>query len=65
VGRGFDWPHAINTAFIVGPFDPNLSGAIGAAAVLLKGNIDDGRVAPTPQVERIWQHMPGFRLLLG
>ncbi|MCX7184511.1 MAG: hypothetical protein NTW90_04635 [Nitrosospira sp.] len=47
VGRGFDWLHAINTAFIVGPFDPNLSDAIGTAAVLLKGNIDDGRVTPS------------------
>ncbi len=47
VGRGFDWLHAINTAFIVGPFDPNLSDAIGTAATLLKGNIDDGRVNPS------------------
>lgn len=46
IGRGFDWLHAINTAFIVGPFDPNLSEAIGTAAKLLKGNIDDGRVDP-------------------
>jgi hypothetical protein len=44
IGRGFDWLHAINTAFIVGPFDPNLSDAIGTAAVLLKANIDDARV---------------------
>ncbi|MDH5480467.1 MAG: carboxysome shell carbonic anhydrase, partial [Nitrosomonas sp.] len=47
VGRGFDWLHLINTAFIVGPFDPNLSVAIGTAATLLKGNIDEGRVDPT------------------
>lgn len=47
VGRGFDWLHAINTAFIVGPFDPNLFDAIATAAVLLKGNIDDGRVTPS------------------
>jgi hypothetical protein len=46
VGRGFDWLHAINTAFIVGPYDPNLAGAIGTAATLLKGNIDEGRVKP-------------------
>ncbi len=44
VGRGFDWLHAINTAFIVGPFDPNLAGAIETAARLLSGNIDEGRV---------------------
>ncbi len=47
VGRGFDWLHAINTAFIVGPFDPNLSDAIGTAAMLLKGNIDDSRIDPS------------------
>lgn len=46
VGRGFDWLHAINTAFIVGPFDPNLSLAIETAAKLLKGNIDEGRIDP-------------------
>ena len=46
IGRGFDWLHAINTAFIVGPFDPNLSVAIETAAILLKGNIDEGRVDP-------------------
>lgn len=44
VGRGFDWLHAINTAFIVGPFDPNLSVAVETAAKLLSGNVDDGRV---------------------
>ncbi len=47
VGRGFDWLHAINTAFIVGPFDPNLANAIATAGVLLKGNIDDKRVDPS------------------
>lgn len=47
VGRGFDWLHLINTAFIVGPFDPNLSVAIETAAKLLKGNIDEGRVDPS------------------
>lgn len=46
VGRGFDWLHLINTAFIVGPFDPNLSVTIETAANLLKGNIDEGRVDP-------------------
>ncbi|SDX11790.1 carboxysome shell carbonic anhydrase domain-containg protein [Nitrosomonas communis] len=46
VGRGFDWLHLINTAFIVGPFDPNLSVTIETAAKLLKGNIDEGRVDP-------------------
>ena len=44
VGRGFDWLHVINTSFIVGPFDPNLSVAIETAARLLKNNIDEGRI---------------------
>jgi hypothetical protein len=43
VGRGFDWLHAINTAFLVGPFDPNLSVAIETAATLLLDNIENGR----------------------
>lgn len=46
VGRGFDWLHAINTALIVGPFDPDLSAALETAATLLKGNIDSGQVDP-------------------
>ncbi len=46
IGRGFDWLHEVNTAFIVGPFDPHLSFAIQTAATLLQGNIDDGRVDP-------------------
>ena len=47
VGRGFDWLHEINTAFIVGPFDPNLAVAIKTAATLLKSNIDEGRIDPS------------------
>ncbi len=46
VGRGFDWLHEINTAFIVGPFDPNLSATIETAAKLLLSNIDEGRIDP-------------------
>lgn len=46
VGRGFDWLHAINTAFIVGPFDPHLSFAIETAAKLLEGNIEKTRIDP-------------------
>ena len=46
VGRGFDWLRAVNTAFIVGPFDPDLSGAIGTAAKLLEANIAEGRINP-------------------
>jgi len=44
VGRGFDWLRVTNTAFIISPFDPDLAGAIEAAANLLKSNIDGGRV---------------------
>jgi carboxysome shell carbonic anhydrase len=47
IGRGFDWLHEINTAFLVGPFDPNLAVAIKTAATLLKNNIDEGRVDPS------------------
>ncbi len=44
IGRGFDWLHAINTAFIVGPFDPHLSFAIETAAKLLESNIEARRI---------------------
>ena len=44
IGRGFDWLHAINTAFIVGPYDPHLSEAIETGAKLLKSNIDERRI---------------------
>jgi hypothetical protein len=46
VGKGFDWLYTHNTAFIVGPFDPNLAVAIETAARLLKINIDEGRTDP-------------------
>ncbi len=46
VGRGFYWLHVINTAFIIGPFDPNLSAAIETAANLLKSNINNARINP-------------------
>lgn len=46
VGRGFDWLHEINSAFIIGPFDPRLRGAIGTGATLLLDNIHSGRVNP-------------------
>ncbi len=45
VGRGFDWLHEINTALIVGPFDPYLADAVATAATLIKGNLDDGRIS--------------------
>jgi hypothetical protein len=44
IGRGFDWLHEINTAFIIGPFDPRLRGAIATGAALLLDNIHSGRV---------------------
>lgn len=45
IGRGFDWLHEINTALIVGPFDPNLAGAIETAAGIIKSNLDAGRIS--------------------
>ncbi|HLD19635.1 MAG TPA: hypothetical protein VJB93_00065 [Patescibacteria group bacterium] len=45
VGRGFDWLHKINFALIVGPFAPNLIEPIETAALLLKSNIEDGRIS--------------------
>jgi hypothetical protein len=45
IGRGFDWLHAINTAFIVGPFDPDLASAIATAATLLHSNMQEGRIS--------------------
>ncbi|MBP6942831.1 MAG: hypothetical protein KBB55_02190 [Candidatus Buchananbacteria bacterium] len=45
IGRGFDWLHKINTALLVGPFDPNVAPSIAVAAKLLLGNIQEGRVS--------------------
>jgi hypothetical protein len=45
VGRGFDWLHEINTALIVGPFDPNVAQVIETAAGIIKGNLHDGRIS--------------------
>jgi hypothetical protein len=45
VGRGFDWLHEINTALIVGPFDPNLAQVIETAAGIIKGNLEEGRIS--------------------
>jgi len=44
IGRGFDWLHEINTALIVGPFEPDLSTPIETAARLLEGNLNEGRL---------------------
>ncbi len=44
VGRGYDWLHKSNTAFIVGPFNPNLSDPIETAARLLLDNLATGRI---------------------
>lgn len=46
IGRGFDWLHEINTALIIGPFDPNLMNAIETGANLLNSNIKEGRIDP-------------------
>ncbi len=44
VGRGFDWLHEPNTALIIGPFDPDRRNAIKTAALVIKKNIEDGKV---------------------
>ena len=44
IGRGFDWLHKINTALLVGPFDPSVAPSIAIAAKLLLGNIQEGRI---------------------
>jgi hypothetical protein len=46
IGRGFDWLHTLNTAFIIGPYSPNLSEPIRVGATLLLDNITSGRVNP-------------------
>lgn len=44
VGRGFDWLHILNLAFLVGPFDPDLAKPIRTAAKLIADNLTAGRV---------------------
>ncbi|MBI5732435.1 hypothetical protein HY967_00545 [Candidatus Jorgensenbacteria bacterium] len=44
VGRGFDWLHEINTTLIVGPYDPDLAGAIRTAAGILRTNLEEKRI---------------------
>lgn len=46
IGRGFDWLHEINMAFIIGHFDPDLRNTIKTGASLLQQNIEAGRVDP-------------------
>lgn len=44
LGRGFDWLYKPNFALIVGPFSPDLGEPIAAAAGLLLGNMEAGRI---------------------
>jgi hypothetical protein len=44
IGRGFDWLHEINTALIIGPYDPHLEQAIATGASLLWSNVEAGRI---------------------
>jgi hypothetical protein len=47
LGRGFDWLHEPNAALIVGPYDPiELGEAIVTAGMVLKGNVEAGRINP-------------------
>ncbi len=38
VGQGFDWLHTLNTAIIIGPFDPQFSRWVRIGARILDGN---------------------------
>ncbi len=44
VGRGFDWIHVPNKAFIIGPYSYNLGEPIATAGKLLWDNVESGRV---------------------
>jgi hypothetical protein len=44
IGRGYDWLHALNTAIIVGSFDPELRVPIATAGNLLLGNLRGGHI---------------------
>lgn len=44
IGQGFDWLHEINTAILIGPFDPNIETAIKTGALLLQSNLNEGRI---------------------
>ena len=46
IGRGFDWLHEINTALLIGPYDPRLWKTIAVGAGLLLDNINSGRIDP-------------------
>ncbi len=46
IGRGFDWLHEINTALLIGPYDPRLWKTIAVGAGLLLDNINSGRINP-------------------
>lgn len=46
IGRGFDWLHEINTALLIGPYDPRLWNTITVGAKLLLDNIQSGRIDP-------------------
>jgi len=44
VGRGFDWMHEPNTALIIGPYSPDLSGPIIKAVGIIADNMKNGRI---------------------
>lgn len=46
IGRGFDWLHEINSALLIGPYDPRLWKTIAVGAGLLLDNINSGRIDP-------------------
>lgn len=44
IGRGFDWLHLLNKAFIIGPYDTDLVKPIATASKLLLDNLNAGRI---------------------
>lgn len=44
VGRGFDFLHVPNTALIIGPYSPDMSGPIAKAAGIIKSNMEKGMI---------------------
>jgi len=44
VGRGFDWLHLPNGAFIIGPYDPQWENAVAVAGNIILGNMAAKRV---------------------
>lgn len=44
IGRGFDWLHEPNTALVVGPYSPDLSGPVRKAIEIIADNMKAARI---------------------